>query len=85
MTVDITIHDKKSGLWQKGVGSGPLRQKSRTIYEKICHQENINYSEVEGRIEFKFTRCHRNPWDNPTIALGYLRVELVQNNKHTST
>jgi len=84
VAVDITIHDKPE-LWQKGASGGPLRQKFRARYEKICRQENINDSEVEGRVEFKFTCSYKNPRGSPTTTLGYLSVEPVPNNKHPAT
>ena len=38
MTVDITIHDKMSAVWQKGVGSGKLRETIEVRYETGCHK-----------------------------------------------
>lgn len=38
MTVHITIHDKMSASWKKGVGRGKLREIVRTKYGMNCHR-----------------------------------------------
>jgi len=59
------------------VGGGPLRHKFKARYKKLCHQEDINDSEVEGMIEFKFKRYYKTPWGSLETTLGYLRFELI--------
>jgi len=61
VTIDVTIHDKKFKLWQRGAGSRPLRQESQAGYKKIYHQEDVNELKKEGRVPFKFTRSSKNP------------------------
>lgn len=60
MTIDSTIHDNKFDLWPRGAGGEPLRQAFRIRYKKICCQKDVNDSEVEGRVDFEFTRYYKN-------------------------
>ena len=54
VTVDVTVHEKRSNLRQKGAGGETLREELRARFRTIYHQEGINDSEVEGMVEFKF-------------------------------
>jgi len=75
--VDVTVHEKRSNLRQKGAGGGPLRQELRARFGTICHQEGINDSEVEGMVEFKFKHYCKIPWGSLEATLGCLRFEPV--------
>ena len=54
VTVAITIHDKMSKLWQKGVGNGPLRDGVRARSGMICCRHNIRAPRKVGANKFEF-------------------------------
>ena len=64
MTIDITIHDKMSASWQKGVGGRKLREIVRTKYGTNCHRF---YTKILHELEqpaisaFKIRMAYKSP------------------------
>lgn len=85
VTVENTIHDKKANLMQKGVGGGPLRHELRARFGEIYHQASTKDSKMEGRVEFKSNYYYKIPWGSFQVALGFLRIEVVQSSESQAT
>lgn len=75
--VDVTVHDKRSNLRQKGASGVQLRQELRARFGTIYRQEGINDSEVEGMVEYTFKQYYKIPWASLEATLGCLIFEPV--------
>jgi len=64
MTVDLTIHDKMSALWKKGVGGKQLRETVRASYETSYHKfytSNLHALEQAVSSEFEICMAYKSP------------------------
>ena len=77
MTVEVTVHEKRSNLRQKGAGSGLLTRELRARFRMIYRQEGIVDSDMEGMAEFKFKSYHKIPWGSCGMTIGCFGFELA--------
>lgn len=61
VTIPVTIHEKMSTLWQKGVGSEQLREEVQVKYGTSYHRYYMRMLEQVGTNEFEIQITYKSP------------------------
>ena len=77
MTVAITVHDKMSELWQKGVVGRQLRYEVRARFGMIYHRSNINEPEKDGIVKFEFQQAYISQRGIHQKNCGIWRIKIL--------